>query len=93
MEKAPFSITPLVKEVLAALVESSEPLSAPEVAQQCGPYRSDHVSNALGRMRTTGWVAYGKTPRPTGPAVMGYTLKAEYRPQAEAIVKHGTRAA
>lgn len=87
MELAPFHLTPLVKDVLAALVRSDKALTSHEVSQ-CTGNRHDYVVKALMRMQRTGWIHISTNMPP--PETAGFMLKDEYRTQAKTIVEEGS---
>lgn len=91
MVRAPFQLTPLTVDTLAVLVSANEPLSAREVAELAPHRKYEYVVKALSRMHTTGWATCQSTPRPKGPAVMGYALKAAHRAEAAAIIADQNR--
>lgn len=83
---APFSVTPLVKEVLQELLQADKLLDSHEIAQFTGNYHS-HVVKALMRMQQSGWVSCEQTRRSVGPVFTAYRLTDEHRVQAANIVK------
>lgn len=91
MVRAPFQLTPLTLDTLAVLVKAVKPLSAREVAAHIPHRKYEYIVKALSRIHTTGWATCQSTPRPTGPAVMGYALKAAHRAQAAAIMEDQKR--
>lgn len=86
MVRAPFILTPLVRDVLCVLSKSRQSLSPREVSKQLPTRRYDAILKALGRMRTTGWVTFELMSQLDGPPQMGYRLKDEHRNQASVIL-------
>lgn len=91
MVYAPFTLTPLVLDVLAVLVKNKQPLSSMEVTERLPKRRYTHITKALGRMHASGWLTRESTPRPGNTTVMGYALNAPQLPLAIAILKEQKR--
>ena len=83
---APFSVTPLVKEILQELVRTDELLDSHEITQ-CTGGTHPHVVKALMRMQQSGWVTCEQTRRSVGPTFTAYRLTDEHRVQAANIVE------